>query len=470
MFSLNVAAQENKPALMDQIHQVQQYLDSAVKRKVDARYIEVPAKPWRVILRYKETAFDVDYSNSAGDPAAGDGVDWQLGFKPPTSPSVGIWAGYRGTGVSFAKSLRKKEGTTLSFSTTGAMYGFNFRMRKFEMDEASVTATIYEDDKVEQLDYIGRTSAPVEMASLYLNGYYVFNGRRYSQAAAYNQSVIQHRSAGSLLAGATWYMSSFDFSDAKNAPLMFLSHNIGRIQLHQANIGIGYGYNFVPLRGLVVNAMAMPTLSVYNRVKVHKYDLNYELSEEPTDGYGQWNPETHTWANGKTHKPLPLLPAQTLCSNHITLALLAGSVALNALYFQPANCSSSISFDWSQIFVINRDMQKKRTVPMPTNHHVLAVRSWVTFLCWGLLICSTTDWRKAWISSAVVSSPLDDSSSNLLPRVSSSSFLLSFCRSETIFNASRRTQRFLFVRFMESTKGMTASSRFSLSSLLPCSV
>ena len=161
----------------------------------------MPAKPWRVILRYKETAFDVDYSNSAGAPAAGDGVDWQLGFKPPTSPSVGIWAGYRGTGVSFAKSLRKKEGTTLSFSTTGAMYGFNFRMRKFEMDEASLTATIYEGDKVEQLDYIGRTGAPVEIASLYLNGYYVFNGRRYSQAAAYNQSVIQRRSAAS---GSLW--------------------------------------------------------------------------------------------------------------------------------------------------------------------------------------------------------------------------------------------------------------------------
>ena len=69
------------------------------------------------------------------------------------------------------------------------------------MDEASVTATIYEDDKVEQLDYIGRTGAPVEMASLYLNGYHVFNGRRYSQAAAYNQSVIQRRSAAS---GSLW--------------------------------------------------------------------------------------------------------------------------------------------------------------------------------------------------------------------------------------------------------------------------
>ncbi len=29
------------------------------------------------------------------------------------------------------------------------------------------------------------------------------------------------------------------------------------------------------------------------------------------------------------------------------LALLAGNVALKAQYFHPANCSSSISFDWS---------------------------------------------------------------------------------------------------------------------------
>ena len=361
MFPLNVAAQEqgatdsigtqeSKPTLTDRLHQAQQYLDSAARRKVDARYIEVPAKPWRVILRYKETAFDVDYSNSAGDPAAGDGVDWQLGFKPPTSPSVGIWAGYRGTGVSFAKSLRKKEGTTLSFSTTGAKYGFNFRLRRFEMDEASLTATIYQDGKVEHEDYTGRTGATVEIGSLYLNGYYVFNGRRYSQAAAYNQSVIQRRSAGSLLVGATGYLSSFDFSDAKNAAMMFLSHNIGRIQLQQANIGIGYGYNFVPLRGLVINAMAMPTVSVYNRVKVYRYDLNYELSEESSDGYGQWNPQTHTWANGKTHKPLPLDDEERLWRNDAEAWEVGSETEYSALRLN-VDLRLGIAYNWRNYFI-----------------------------------------------------------------------------------------------------------------------
>jgi hypothetical protein len=69
---------------------------------------------------------------------------------------------------------------------------------------------------------------------------------------------------------------------------------------------VGYGFNWVPFRGFVVNAMAMPTLSVYNRVKVYKYDFNYMLdfgSEHPDD-YGEWNPETRRWANGERYKPL----------------------------------------------------------------------------------------------------------------------------------------------------------------------
>lgn len=318
LFSLNAAGQEqdsissghpqrSSSSFMGRLHQVQQYLDYKARKKVDPHYIEVPDKPWRFILRYNASVFDVDYSNSVSDPVSNAGIDWQMCFEPPMASSIGIWAGYRGTGISFAKSLHRKRGTTFSFSTTGAKYGLNFRLRGFDIDEVTINSTIYEGDQVEHDDRTGHLAAPANISSLYLNGYYVFNGRRYSQAAAYNQSVIQRRSAGSLLVGTTWYMSAFDFSDDKNTALILLSRNTGRIKLHQGNIGIGYGYNWVPLCGLVVNVMAMPTLSVYNRVKIYNYDCNYglEMTDEPTDDYGQWNPETHTWANGKTHKPFP---------------------------------------------------------------------------------------------------------------------------------------------------------------------
>ena len=303
----SVSTQESKPNLMERLHQVQQYLDTKAKAKVDPTYIEVPDKPWRVILRYKENAVDVDYSQSVDIPAYNEHADWNLCFEPPLASSIGFWVGYRGTGFSYSKSLTKNAGRYYSISSTGAKYGFNFRLRRFNTKDARFSSTDrnLETGVESEFDSAVIMPSPVWIRSVYINGYYVFNGRRYSQAAAYNQSVIQRHSAGSFLLGATWYQSSFDYSDYTNAAYMIIGHGIHRIKVHQANLGIGYGYNWVPLRGLVVNVMAMPTISVYNRVKAYKYETNYDLSaEQSVDDFGNWNPETRRWANGKTHKPL----------------------------------------------------------------------------------------------------------------------------------------------------------------------
>ena len=309
--TLKISAQSDSTrSIMDRFHQLQQYLDNKAKSKVDPSYIEVPDKPWRVILRYKENAVDVDYKHSADFPDTHERIEWQLCFEPPVASSIGFWVGYRGLGFSFAKSLTKNAGRYYSFSSTGAKYGINFRLRRFQTKDANFSAAAYKDGQMdgEPYDTAFSMPSPVWIRSVYVNGYYVFNGRRYSQAAAYNQSVIQRRSAGSLLLGATWYQSSFDYADIANGFFMIFGDGTSCIKVHQANLGIGYGYNWVPLRGLVVNAMAMPTISVYNRVKVYNYDFNYYLGpEDPVDDYGEWDKETRLWANGKKDKPLTML-------------------------------------------------------------------------------------------------------------------------------------------------------------------
>lgn len=295
MLTLTAAAQEadktgvepqktKTEILMEKVQMVQDHLDSTARAKVDPLYIEVPKKPWRVILRQKNNSVIVDYNCEK------EGVgSWNLNFQPPLAKSVGFWAGYRGTGISYSYSLSKNAGRYFSVSSTGAKYGFNFRYRRFNIKETTLsTETDLEDfdDISEKMELV----SPAWIRSTYINGYYVFNGRRYSQAAAYNQSVIQRRSAGSLLLGATWYQSSFDYDDAGNILFMMMGNNVGRIKVHQANIGVGYGYNWVPLKGLVVNAMVMPQLSVYERVKTYQYDFNYtkeemlKMSEEINNG------------------------------------------------------------------------------------------------------------------------------------------------------------------------------------------
>lgn len=76
----SVGSQKSKSKLMLRLRQVQHHLDTKAKSKVDSHYIEVPKKPWRVILRYKENTVDVDYSQSADIPATNEHSDWNLCF------------------------------------------------------------------------------------------------------------------------------------------------------------------------------------------------------------------------------------------------------------------------------------------------------------------------------------------------------------------------------------------------------
>ena len=349
--SLNASAQSDSThTFMGRLHQVQQYLDDKAKSKVDPKYIEVPDKPWRVILRYKENGVDVDYEHSADFPATNERAEWKLCFEPPVASSVGFWVGYRGTGFSYSKSLTKNAGRYYSFSTTGAKYGFNFRLRRFKTDDAEFSGKGYKDGQQdgEPYDTAFSMPSPVWIRSVYVNGYYVFNGRRYSQAAAYNQSVIQRHSAGSFLLGATWYQSSFDYSDMANGYFMIFGDGISRIKVHQANLGVGYGYNWVPLRGLVVNAMVMPTVSVYNRVKVYKYDFNYYLApQEPVDDYGEWDKETKLWANGKEDKPLTMMKEG---ANDIYYWDEGSETSYSALQLN-LDLRLGIAYNWSNYFI-----------------------------------------------------------------------------------------------------------------------
>lgn len=343
--SLNAAGQIKR-----RIQQVQQYLDSTAKAKVDQHYIEVPEKPWRVILRYKSNGIAVNYDQELDFPETNEHSEWKLSFEPPMASSVGFWVGYRGTGLSYYYSLNKNAGRYFSLSSTGAKYGLAFRLRRFNVTKATFGAVDFVNgQKNGEYEQSGNMPSPVWIRSAYLNGYYVFNGRRYSQDAAYNQSVIQCRSAGSFLLGATWYQSSFDYSDMKNCSFMILGRGIHRIKVHQANIGFGYGYNFVPFRGLVINAMTMPTLSVYNRVKIEKYDFNYELTTEPdpVDDYGKWDPQTRTWANGKSKKPITMATGENDVLDYWDLD---SEVDYSALHFN-VDLRLGITYNWKNCYL-----------------------------------------------------------------------------------------------------------------------
>lgn len=315
-----VSAQEKDSWAHRTSRNIRQRLDSALFRKVDTTYIEVPKKAWRVILRPKINQIDTRVTSALDDEMiaklsdswemdlTGLHLDWLLKLEQPMSTSIGVWVGYRGLGIGYSQSLTKHSGYYFSLSSTGASYGVTFSLRSFDTDDLSAKLNLsYIDESYSERDDNYVSYAPIKVNTMFLDGYYVFNGKRYSQASAYNQSVIQRRSAGSFLLGLSWYQSSIDFSDKLNGDIILASNNIGKIKVHQGNVGFGYGYNWVPARNWLMNIMVMPTLAFYNRVKVTKYASNYNffVIESDTEDYGTWDPEKRQWANGKTERPLP---------------------------------------------------------------------------------------------------------------------------------------------------------------------
>ena len=113
---------------------------------------------------------------------------------------------------------------------------------------------------------------PIRVRSLFLDGYYLFNGKHFSYAAAYDQSLIQRRSAGSFIAGLMYYHTSVAYDGDQNWPLLLLMNNVGKIKFTQASAGAGYAYNWVPARGLLVSAQVMPMLTFYNRMYTYFYE------------------------------------------------------------------------------------------------------------------------------------------------------------------------------------------------------
>ena len=256
-------------------------IDSMSVSGVDRRYIDAPEKPWQLIVRGNVNQSTMKMTTS-GTIA---GIDYNASPYLKTEPSqyVGLWAGYRGYGLGYTVNVGGDKGSYLTFGATGGAYGINVRIHSFKNNNPDFDLSSdfipeeNEDDwkKVELID-------PIKVRTLIADGYYLFNGKRFSYAAAYDQSVLQKRSAGSLMAGAMYYYGHINYATDANGDLIYLMHGLGRIKLWQGSVGVGYAYNWVPTRGLLVSAMAMPMLTFVNKIKAYGYETNVdELLDDP---------------------------------------------------------------------------------------------------------------------------------------------------------------------------------------------
>ena len=256
-------------------------IDSMAVKGVDRHYIDAPERPWQVIARgnINQTIVSMDSKGTI----AGQEYSAEPYLKTTPSQYLGLWVGYRGYGVGYTVNVGGDKGSNLTFGATGGCYGINVRIRSFEnsnpdfnLNSELLSAAALESwNNVQLID-------PIRVRTVFADGYYLFNGRKFSYSAAYDQSAIQKRSAGSLMVGLMYNYTRIDYASDYNGDLIYLMEGLGKVKLWQGSAGVGYAYNWVPVRGLLVNVMAMPMLTFVNKLKGYGYATNVpELLKDP---------------------------------------------------------------------------------------------------------------------------------------------------------------------------------------------
>ena len=121
--------------------------------------------------------------------------------------------------------------------------------------------------------YVELPEDMLSVKTLNLNAFYIFNSKRFSYPAAFSQSYIQRKSAGSFLVALSGQgqhaklsvKPEVDWTEEMNLKMT----NIG--------IGAGYGYNYVPSEGWLLHVSALPTFIVYSKTSMKIGDTRVPL-------------------------------------------------------------------------------------------------------------------------------------------------------------------------------------------------
>ena len=226
-----------------------------------ARYYKIPYDTNYVVRPQGRLTLKVRM-NQTGNSIHAKGTVNGLYSKADLSTShkttFSLAAVYRGIGVGFAVNPAKWKGIYKDYE-----FNLNYYSNRLSLDlsyqRSESLAGDIKGDRGEQhlLD------EDLKMKVLNMVGYYAFNHRRFSFPAAFTQSYIQRRSAGSWLAGISYQGGSIETTDKlkernPNAPDV-------RIYLGHIGIGGGYGYNWVLGNKWLLHFSMLPTFVVFNR-------------------------------------------------------------------------------------------------------------------------------------------------------------------------------------------------------------
>ena len=194
-----------------------------------------------------------------------------LKYAPNTGVSMGFGFSYKWLGLAFSFGLKnneiEKKGKSESFNLSTTIFGRkNIIDAKLQLYSGFYIENpwIYDTSWVDTLNFPQRSDLLTNFASF--SWVYVFNNKRFSYKAAFTQSEIQRKSAGSFLLGT---FASYDIISADSSVLPVTARNnfVDNANFEMSDnlnitIGAGYVYSFIFAKHFYLTMSLMQGLGV----------------------------------------------------------------------------------------------------------------------------------------------------------------------------------------------------------------
>ena len=226
------------------------------KVSTDTFYVARPEEQW--IMRVY-TRFYANTLHTRSVSVDGDRMNLFMSLDPKWT--AGFSAYYRGISASVGFNPKKIFGLNADF-----LSDINYYNNKYGIDASFENANSF-TFRNNFLAFNKRQKMPnVKLKCLSLNGYYVFNSKRFSYPAVFNSSWTQKRSAGSPLVSASIYIG--EMTGMYDEELFEGQDEYVRsMTMQHISIGGGYGYNWVNKR-LLIHVSAQPSIMMWKNYRL----------------------------------------------------------------------------------------------------------------------------------------------------------------------------------------------------------
>ena len=231
-------------------------LDSALTARYyrtpyDTNYVIRPEGSWTLKLRLNQTGNTIHAKGTVND------IHSKADLKTLHKTTLSIGASYRGLSASLAINPAKLSGAYKDHEINLNYYSSRISLDFSYQRSETLAGDVERGGNISQME-----SGDATMKVINLVGYYTFNHRRFSYPAAFTQTYIQRRSAGSWLAGISYQGGSIETTDE----LKERTPNAPELKIHIGLLGIGggYGYNWVLGKKWLLHFSMLPTFVIYN--------------------------------------------------------------------------------------------------------------------------------------------------------------------------------------------------------------